>query len=267
VDYDYIKTTGMTIVAGRNLSRDFRGDSTAVVINQSAVRNLGYKNDLDALNKTIVGSGLREWKIVGVVKDFHYTSVRQKIAPLMMMLGYNRGGLMVKIGTKDVKGVINNIRNDWAGFNPQTPFSYYFLDDRFAALYSQEQKTGQIFTVFAVLAILIASLGLFGLVAYTTEQRTKEIGIRKVLGASVSQVTVLLSKNFLSLVVIAMAIAIPLTGILMNFWLRNFAYRTGIRWWIFLIAGFAAVLIALATISFRSIRAALANPVKSLRTE
>jgi putative ABC transport system permease protein len=150
VDYDYIKTTGMTIVAGRNLSRDFRGDSSAVVINQSAVRNLGYKNDQDALNKTIIGSGMREWNVVGVVKDFHYTSVRQKIAPLMMMLGYNRGGLMVKIATNDVKGVVNTIRNDWAGFNPQTPFSYYFLDDRFAALYSQEQKTGKIFTVFAV---------------------------------------------------------------------------------------------------------------------
>jgi putative ABC transport system permease protein len=185
----------------------------------------------------------------------------------MMMLGNNGGGVMVKIGTADVKGVIGAIRQAWTAFNPQTPFTYYFLDDRFAALYAQEQKTGEIFSVFAALAILIASLGLFGLVAFTTEQRAKEIGIRKVLGASVAQVTVLLSKNLLGLVVIAMAIAIPLTGIAMHWWLENFAYRTGIRWWIFVLAGSAALLIAIATISFRSIKAALSNPVKSLRTE
>jgi putative ABC transport system permease protein len=267
VDYDYIKTLGMAVVAGRNLSRDFRGDSAAVVINEAAVRDLGYKNDPDALNRVIVGSGMQEWKVVGVVKDFNYTSVRQKIAPLMMMLGNNGGGVMVKIGTADVKGVIGAIRQAWTAFNPQTPFTYYFLDDRFAALYAQEQKTGEIFSVFAALAILIASLGLFGLVAFTTEQRAKEIGIRKVLGASVAQVTVLLSKNLLGLVVIAMAIAIPLTGIAMHWWLENFAYRTGIRWWIFVLAGSAALLIAIATISFRSIKAALTNPVKSLRSE
>ena len=265
VDYDYIRTLGMTIVAGRNLSPDFGGDSAAVVINQAAVRDLGYKDDPDALNRVIVGSGMQEWKVVGVVKDFNYTSLRQKIAPLMMMLGHNGGGVMVKIRTADVKGVIDAMRQAWTAFNAQTPFSYYFLDDHFAALYTREQKTAQIFTLFAVLAILIASLGLFGLVAFITEQRTREIGIRKVLGASVSQVALLLSRDLLGLVIIAMAIAIPLTGIGMHFWLENFAYRTGIRWWIFVIAGAAALMIALATISFRSIKAALANPVRSLR--
>jgi putative ABC transport system permease protein len=217
VDYDYLKTLGMTIAAGRNLSPDYGADSSAVVINQAAVRDLGYKDDADAINRVIVGSGLQEWKVIGVVKDFNYTSVRQKIAPLMMMLGHNGGGVMVRIHTADVKGVIDAIGEAWAGFNAQTPFSYYFLDDRFAALYNREQKTGQIFTLFAVLAIFIASLGLFGLVAFITEQRTKEIGIRKVLGATVSQVALLLSKNLLTLVVIAMAIAIPLTGIGMHF--------------------------------------------------
>jgi putative ABC transport system permease protein len=267
VDYDYLKTLGMTIVAGRNLSPDFLGDSAGVVINEAAVRDLGYKNDHDALNRIIVGSGVRERKVVGVVKDFNYTSVKQKIAPLMMMMGNNAGGVMVKIGTADVSGVVGAIRQSWTSFNAQTPFSYYFLDDRFAALYAQEQKTGQIFTLFAVLAIVIASLGLFGLVAFTTEQRTKEIGIRKVLGASASQVAVMLSKNLLGLVVIAMAIAAPLTGTIMHLWLENFAYRTEIKWWIFLIAGSAALMIAIVTISFRSIKAALANPVKSLRAE
>jgi putative ABC transport system permease protein len=267
VDYDYIKTLGMTIVAGRNLSPDFLGDSAGVVINEAAVRDLGYKDDHDALNRIIVGSGVRERKVVGVVKDFNYTSVKQKIAPLMMMMGNNAGGVMVKIGTADVSGVVGAIRQSWTAFNAQTPFSYYFLDDRFAALYAQEQKTGQIFTLFAVLAIVIASLGLFGLVAFTTEQRTKEIGIRKVLGASASQVAVMLSKNLLGLVVIAMAIAAPLTGTIMHLWLENFAYRTEIKWWIFLIAGSAALMIAIVTISFRSIKAALANPVKSLRAD
>ena len=267
VDYDYIKTLNMTIVAGRNLTPDFHGDSAGVVINQAAVRDLGYKDDHDALDRIIIGSGLQQWKVVGVVKDFNYTSARQRIAPVMMMLGRNRGGVMVKIGTADVKGVIDAIHQTWTAFNPQIPFSYYFLDDRFAALYSREQKTSQIFTLFAVLAILIASLGLFGLVAYTTEQRTKEIGIRKTLGANVSQVVFLLSKGFLRLIVIAMVIAIPLTGVLMHLWLQNFAYRTQIKWWVFLLAAGTALTIALATISFRSIKAALANPVKSLRTE
>ena len=267
VDYDYIKTLGMKIVTGRNLSPDFPGDSTAVVINEAAVQNLGYKNDQTALDKVIVGSGRQEWRVVGVVQDFNYTSVKQKIAPLMMMLGRNFGGVMVKINTTDVEGVLSSIRRDWTGLNAQTPFAAYFLDDRFEALYSQEQKTGQIFTLFAVIAIVIASLGLFGLVAFTTEQRTKEIGIRKVLGASASQVVFLLSKEFLLLVSIALAIAIPLTWVAMDCWLQNFAYRTGIGWWIFLLSGCAALGIALVTISFRAVRAAMASPVKSLRSE
>ena len=267
VDYDYIKTLGMKVISGRNLSPDFPGDSTAVVINQAAVRDLGYKSDRLALDKVIVGSGLREWRVVGVVQDFNYTSVKQKITPLMMVLGHNFGGVMVKINTADVEGVLSSIRHEWTVLNARTPFSYYFLDDRFAALYSQEQKTGQIFTLFAVIAIVIASLGLFGLVAFTTEQRTKEIGIRKVLGATASQVVFLLSKDFLGLVCIALAIAIPLTWMAMHLWLDNFAYRTEISWWIFLIAGCTALVMALLTISFRAIKAALANPVKSLRTE
>ena len=267
VDYDYLKTLDMTIVAGRNLSRDFRSDSSAAVINEAAVRNLGYRNNGDALDRVIVGSGLRQWKVVGVVKDFNYTSVRQRIAPLMMVLGGNYGGVMVKIGTADVKGVIDAIHQKWTAFNAATPFSYYFLDDRFEALYSREQKTGKIFTMFAVVAILIASLGLFGLVAFTTEQRTREIGIRKVLGASVLQVIMLLSRGFLGLVAIALVIAIPLTGILMHRWLQNFAYQAQIKWWIYAVAGLAALAIALATLSFRSIKAALANPVKSLRRD
>ncbi|TDX01578.1 ABC transporter permease [Dinghuibacter silviterrae] len=267
VDYDYIKTLGMTIVTGRNLSADFPGDSSAVVINESAVRDLGYKNNQVALDKIIVGSGQKEWHVVGIVEDFHYTSVKQKIAPLMMMLGHNFGGVLIKIHTGDVEGVLDHIRTEWTTLNNQLPFDYYFLDDRFAALYSQEQKTGQIFTLFAAVAIVIASLGLFGLVAFTVEKRTKEIGIRKVLGANATQLVFLLAGDFLRLVSIALVIAIPLTWMAMHRWLENFAYQTGIAWWIFALAGISALGLALVTISFRAIRAALANPVKSLRSE
>jgi putative ABC transport system permease protein len=267
VDYDYVPTLGMKIIAGRNLSPDFPGDSSAVVINEAAVRDLGYKDNLRALDKTIVGSGQREWRVVGVVQDFNYTSVKQRIAPLMMMLGHNFGDVMVKINTGDLEGVLGSIRQKWNALNPSTPFSAYFLDDHFAALYSQEQKTGQIFTLFAGVAIVIASLGLFGLVSFTTEQRKKEIGIRKILGASASQVVFLLSTEFLRLVAIALLISIPLTWVVMHRWLENFAYRTGVSWSVFLLAGCAALGIALATISARAIRAALANPVKSLRSE
>jgi putative ABC transport system permease protein len=267
VDYDYLSTLGMKMAAGRYFSKDFASDSSAVVINESAVRDLGWTSNRSAIDKTVVSSGQHEYKVVGVVQDFNYASAKQKIAPLFMMLGHNYGALMVKIRTDDVKGFLEEAKKQWEAFNTEIPFSYYFLDDRFASLYQAEQKTGQVFTLFAILAIIIASLGLFGLVAFTTEQRTKEIGIRKVLGASVNQVLFLLSKKFLSLVCIAFVISIPLTWWAMHNWLNNFAYRISINWWVFLMAGLLAVLIALLTISFQAVKAALANPVKSLRTE
>jgi putative ABC transport system permease protein len=201
------------------------------------------------------------------VQDFNYTSAKQKIVPVLMMLRHNNGSLMVKIRTAEISGLLAHIKKEWNSFNASTPFSYYFLDDKFASLYTAEEKTAQIFTTFAVIAIMIASLGLLGLVAFTTEQRTKEIGIRKVLGASVKQVFVLLSKEFLLLVCIAFIVSIPLTWWAMHNWLNNFAYRINISLWLFLAAGFLAILIALATVSFFAIKAALSNPVNSLRTE
>jgi putative ABC transport system permease protein len=194
-------------------------------------------------------------------------SVKQKIEPLMMMIGGNYGGLIVKIKTADIPGVLSIIKNKWNDFKAAGPFSYYFLDEKFAALYSEEQRTGQIFTSFAIIAIVIASLGLFGLAAFITEQRTKEIGIRKVLGASVQQVLLLVSKEFVYLVGIACLIAIPVTWWAMSAWLQNFAYRVSITWWVFAIAGITALLIALFTVSSQAIKAALANPVKSLKAE
>lgn len=267
VDYDYINTLGIKMIAGRYFSRDFGGDSAAVVINESAVRDLGWKNNDDAINKTIISSGQHAYNVIGVVRDFNYASAKQRIVPLLMMLRHNNGTVMVKLKTTDIPGFLADVKKEWNALNARTPFSYFFLDDKFASLYAAEEKTGQIFTVFAVVAVVIASLGLFGLVAFTTEQRTREIGIRKVLGASINQVLILLSKEFLLLVSIAFIISIPITWWAMNNWLNNFAYRMDISWWIFAAGGLVAILIALITMSFQSIRAASANPIKSLRTE
>lgn len=265
VDYDYLATLGMKIKTGRNFSADHPSDSSAVVVNETAIQSLGIRGN--PIGRTIVRSGRQEFTIVGVVQDFHFTSARQKIAPLIMLMGRNGGSIMVKVKTTDVKDFLADAKQQWEAFSPATPFSYTFLDDRFAALYAAEEKSGQLFTLFAIISIVIACLGLFGLVAYTIEQRTKEIGIRKVLGASVQQVLMLVSKEFLYLVLIAFVIAIPTTWWAMNKWLQDFAYRTNINWWVFAMAGIIALLIAVFTISFQAIKAALMNPVKSLRSE
>jgi len=267
VDYDYMSTLGMQMKAGRNFSKDYVSDSTAVVINEAAVRDLGWKNSDQAMGKSIISSGLHEYHVIGVVQDFNYASAKQRIVPVLMMLGRNSGSVLVKIRTTDIGGFMSSVKNTWNQLNSRTPFSYYFLDEKFASLYGAEEKTGKIFTRFAVVAVLIASLGLFGLVAFTTERRTKEVGIRKVLGASVQQVLVLLSREFILLVCIAFCFSIPLTWWAMHHWLDNFAYRISIRWWVFAAGGIMAVMVAMLTVSFQAIRAAIANPVKSLRTE
>ena len=266
VDEDYLKTLGIRVVSGRNFSKDFPTDSSAVVINQAMVRELGWSGE-NPIGKTIVRSGQHEFKVIGVVADFNYASAKQQIAPLMMMLGNNYGGLVIKINTGNVKGFLSDLKKQWADFNPEGPLSYSFLDDNFAKLYASEIRTQQIFTAFAIIAIIIASLGLFGLSAFVTEQRTKEIGIRKVLGASVESVLLLVSKEFLLLVGIAFIISVPVTWWAMHVWLQDFAYRIHIAWWVFVVAGIIAILISALTISFQAIKAAVANPVKSLRSE
>ena len=266
VDYDYLRTLAIRILKGRNFSKDFPTDSSGIVINEAAVQQLGWTND-DAVGKRIVRSGQQEFHVIGVVADFNYASLKQKVAPLLMMLGGNFGGLIVKIHGTDVKGFLADLKKQWNAFNPPGPLEYNFLDEKFAALYATEQRTKQIFSAFAILAIVIASLGLFGLSAFVIEQRTKEIGIRKVLGASVQQVLLLVSKEFLLLVGIAFIISVPVTWWAMNAWLKDFAYRIHIGAGVFIAAGLTAILIAFLTISFQAIKAAIANPVKSLRTE
>ncbi|MFN8353104.1 MAG: ABC transporter permease [Spirosomataceae bacterium] len=266
VDYEYLKTLGMQIKQGRYFSKEFASDSNAVVINEAAAKELGW-GQVNPVGRTIVRSGQQEFKIVGVVNDFNYTSAKQKIAPLMMMLGGNYGGLVIKIKTDDVTKFLSELKGKWDAFSPQGPLSYVFLDDKFASLYATEVRTQQIFSAFALIAIIIASLGLFGLSAFVIEQRTKEIGIRKVLGASVAGVTTLLSKDFLKFVAIAIVIASPFAYYFMEWWLQDFAYRIHIEWWVFVLAGAMSMLIAVLTVSYQSVKAALMNPVKSLKTE
>ena len=269
VDEHYIPTFEMQLAAGRNFSPEFATDSSAIIINESAARAFGWGTN--AVGKKLVRENSVRGKdyvynVIGVVKDFNFRSLHEAITPLLMVL-QPEWGLIVKVKAKDAAGLISSIRHQWATFNTGEPFEYSFMDDLYNKTYAAEQKTGQILNVFAILTIFVACLGLFGLATYTAEQRTKEIGIRKVLGASVPQVSAMLSKEFVKLVLIACAFAFPIAWYAMHRWLQDFAYRIDINWKVFAIAAVAALLIALFTVSFQAIKAAVANPVKSLRTE
>jgi putative ABC transport system permease protein len=266
VDKDYIPTMGMKIITGRNFSPDFPTDSSATIINESAAKALGW-NDENAVGQTLVRSGNVAFKVVGVVKDFQYASAKQEIAPLIMFLDNYGNSIIVKMKTAEIKDLLADVKKDWNSFNPDGPFSYTFLDESFNNLYKSEERTGKIFTAFAIIAILIASLGLLGLVAYTAERRTKEIGVRKVLGSSVQAILFLLTKDFVKLILISTLIAVPVAWWSMHLWLQDFAYRIHISAWVFIAAIISALIIALLTISFQAIKAAIANPVKSLRSE
>ncbi len=204
---------------------------------------------------------------MGVVKNFHYESLRQTVGPLCMRLGNNKWSTAFKINTNDVPELVSKVEAKWKKMAPEMPFSYQFLDQSFDQMYRAEQRVGKVALTFAILTILIACLGLFGLVTYMAEQRTKEIGIRKVLGASVPNIVRLLSGEFLVLVIIAVVIASPIAYFAMRQWLTEFAYRIEISWWMFLLAGILAVVISLLTVSFQAIKAALMNPVRALKSE
>jgi putative ABC transport system permease protein len=270
VDHEYIPTLGIEIVKGRNFSRDFPTDSAAVIINEAAMRAFGWKQD--PLNKEIArfvdNQGTKvNYRVIGVVKDFHFESLHRTIGPLLMFLGNNSGSMVVKTRTKDIHGLISSMKSQWNSLNASSPFAYSFMDERFADTYKAEQKIGDIIAIFAGITIFVACLGLFGLATFTAGQRTKEIGIRKVLGASVLNITLLLSKEFSRLVLIAFLLSVPVSWYAMHKWLEDFAYRTDIGVGIFIIAGITALLIASITVSYQSIKAALTNPVRSLRNE
>jgi putative ABC transport system permease protein len=264
VDYDYIKTMGMHIVQGRNFSKDMASDSAAVILNQTMAAKLGLKNPIGAQ----ITNGWQPLHVIGVIEDFNFETMRQNVGSLCLVLGDNFSSIVsVKMNGTDVKTTIASVAAVWKKFAPNQPIRYTFMDESFKNMYADVQRMGSIFTSFAILAIIIACLGLFALSAFMAEQRNKEIGIRKVLGASVSSITTMLSKDFVKLVLIAFLIASPIAWWTMNKWLQDFAYKIPIGWWMFAIAGIIVVLIALVTISFQSIRAALMNPVKSLRSE
>jgi len=266
VDYDYLNTLDIEILYGRNYSKQFSTDDTGVIINEAAVRRLGW-DEANAVGKYIIRSGQIQYKVIGVVKDFNYVSVKQKISPLMLLLGGNYGGLIVKFKTSDVRGLLRDMKMKWDEFNTAGPFSYNFLDDKFAALFTSEERTQQIFSSFTLIALIIAGLGLFGLSAFIIEQRRKEIGIRKVLGASVFTITFMLTKEFTKWVLIGNVIAWVSAYYLMNQWLNNYAYRIDISLWIFLLSTIVTLFVVLMTISYQTIKAAFANPMKSLRYE
>jgi putative ABC transport system permease protein len=268
-DYRFLSTYGVHIVAGRDFSKDFGTDTSSFLINEAAVKALGFTKNEDALGKNIK-YGSRKGRLIGVINDFHFESMHQKIVPLILLVPKKPdeyGRISVKIAGNNIPAAISALEKTWNRFLPNAPFEYTFMDENFDKLYKSEQRQGNIFTVFASIAIFIACLGLLGLSAFTISQRIKEIGIRKVLGASTGSIVGLLSKDFLKLVVIAAVIAFPIAWYAMHNWLQDFAYRTNLQWWIFATALIIAGFIALATISIQAIKAALANPVKSLRSE
>ena len=270
IDYDYINTLGMQIIKGRNFSREFGSDSSAVIINETTAAILGFA---DPIGKKIYTSSdmnsqnTISFEIIGVVKNFHFESLRQNIGPLCFRLGNASWSTAFKVASADVRRLVDDVEKKWNSMAPGAPFSYQFLDDSFENMYRQERRVGKAAISFAVLAILIACLGLFGLATYMAEQRTKEIGVRKVLGASVQNLATMLSKEFVVLVLIAAVIAFPLAWWAMHKWLQDFAFRANISWWVFVAAAVIAFVIALVTVSFQAIRAAVANPVDSLRNE
>jgi len=269
IDDRYLATMGMKLAGGRNFSETASNDSLNVIINETAVKAFGLgDNPLgQTLTVGIDDSGVqRSLAIIGVVKDFHFRSLHEAIAPLIM-LNNPYGGLIVRAKTKDIKELLASIEEKWKALHVEEPFSYALLDELYNETHLAEQKMGTILKIFGVLTIFVACLGLFGLISFTAEQRVKEIGIRKVLGANVTEIVSLLSKDLIVLISISFVIAFPLGYYLMDNWLKDFAYRIEIRWWVYVLAGLTTLLIALFTMSFKTIKAALVNPVESLRSE
>ncbi|AYL97271.1 ABC transporter permease [Mucilaginibacter celer] len=268
VDNDYLSTMGMHIKAGRGFSDKFKTDSLAMVINETAAKTFGYGDN--AIGKTIttgIGKDIKKYHVIGVVKDFNFSSLRDNVTPLVMALDNDwLARLSIRINTHNLPALMAQIKKTWKTIAPNEHFEYSFMDADFDALYRTEQRMGQLFILFTGLAIAIACLGLFGLAAYAAEQRTREIGIRKVLGASAAAIVGMLSKDFIRLVGISFFVAAPLAWLVMNKWLQGFAYRDNIQWWVVLLAGAGALFIAFATIGLQSFKAAGANPVESLRS-
>jgi putative ABC transport system permease protein len=266
-DHDYTKFFGVDIAAGRSFSDAVADEEHSVLLNESASRHLGFPKPEDALNDKIFFWG-DTFKIVGVVKDYHQESLKKAYDPMVLRYGKAPGGFYsVKFNTANVKSSLANFENDWKQLFPGNPFIYFFLDDHYNQQYEADRQFGKVFGIFSALAIFIACLGLFGLSSLTAIQRTKEIGVRKVLGASVPSILTLISKDYIVLLGISIVIATPLAWWVMNAWLQDFAYRIELDWLIFTLPSFVVITIALFTVSIHTLRAARVNPVKSLRYE
>ena len=271
-DYDFIPTYGISLAAGRNFSREYGTDTSNFVINESAVKAIGWKSPQQAIGKDFK-YGFINGHIIGVMKDFNFESLHQTIKPLIFIMPASTGNntfynnISIKISGQHISSALATLKDTWQKYLPDLPYEYSFLDNRFSKLYQAEQRQASIFTVFACIAIFIACLGLFGLSAFAITQRVKEIGIRKVLGARAGSIVTLLSTDFLKLVVISAIIAFPVAWYAMTKWLEDFAYRIDIHWWVFVLSGIVTLLVALITVSFQAIKAAMTNPVQSLRSE
>jgi putative ABC transport system permease protein len=270
VSFDYLNTMGMQLTAGRDFSPAHPTDSTeAFIINETAARVMGWEPQT-AVGKHLTALGTRndERTIVGVVKDFHFESLHLEIKPLVMSIDpLSFIYIAVRLRPQNVSESLSFLQEKWQAYEPGYPWRYFFLDEDFGRLFAREERQSQIFGTFTILAIVIACLGLFGLASFVAEQRTQEIGIRKVLGASLAGIVGLLSKDFVKLVLVANVIAWPVAYVAIQHWLQNFAYRVEIGWEVFVLAGGIALLIALLTVSVQALKAALANPVESLRYE
>lgn len=277
-DHDYVKTLGLRIIAGRDFSKEMATDENeAFLINETAVKEWGFGTPEKAIGQKISWdkwspkdtlNKVKRGKVIGVVEDFHYKSLHEKVtASVIQIYPQVVFAVAVQLKAADIKNTIAYINNVWGKFVPGFPLDYKFMDETYAAMYKAEAKLSDLLWIFTIMAIVVGCMGLFGLAAFSAEQRTKELGIRKVLGANAFDIVGLLSKNFLVLVMIASLIAFPVAWWAMNSWLKDFPYRVSISWWVFGIAIIAALAVALLTVSFQAIKAALANPVKSLRTE
>jgi putative ABC transport system permease protein len=266
VDEDYLKTLGIQIIAGRNFSNQMASDSSAIIVNEAFVKKFGFKNPL---NKIVYRDsyGIQSYHIIGIVKNFNFSSLKDNIQPLALVYGEDNGAVTARIKTTNLPALLARVKDKWKDISSGEQFTYTFMDGEFDATYRSERHMQQIFFSFSVLAILIACLGLFGLATYAAEQRNKEIAIRKVIGASTFSIINILSTDFIKLIGLSIIIASPVGWFAMNKWLQSFAYRIHISWWVFVLVGMIAVAIALLTVSFQAIKAALANPVNSLRTE
>ncbi len=277
VDEDYIETMGMDLISGRNLNKELSSDSKAIILNETALRRHGFEIDdpepviqqqaYDPITYVPIAGEFNKYRVVGVVKDFHFESMKDNVGPVLLRLGNDPADISVRVQTDDFSGVLAEIENLWKKFDPSLPFNYSYLDEEFEQMYMAESKLSTAFSIFAGLAIFIACLGLFALASFMTEQRKKEIGIRKVLGASVKGVVIMLSSEFSRLVLLSFLFAIPIGWWVISHWLSNYNYKVEIGWQMFIVAGLSAFMIAWITVSYHSIKVAISNPASSLKSE